>query len=181
MLESFVPAMRPIDAAVTWDVATVDLDDGPLTLNDDLTINADSIDDAGDGVDSSITINYPADLTVNISGGGHWTLDPGGSITYNGVPAVGNYLAGSDITINGTVNHTGDGRISARIDIGATGVLNILGAGLPLILGGGDETHPNTISGGTINGPGYLGIDGGTPVALHGFGTINADLGAHGA
>ena len=56
-------------------------------------------------------------------------------------------------------------------------MLNIVAAGLPLILGN-DVGGPNTIAGGTINGPGYLGIDGTT--ALHGFGTINADLGAHG-
>ena len=175
----FRKGVATINAATTWSVATVDLDDGATTLNDDLTINADSLDDLGDGVDSLITISDDARLTVNIAGGGGWTLDPAGTITYNGDAQVNHYLVGSDITINGTINHSGDGRILARIDVGASGVLNIVAAGLPLILGGGDDTaNPNTIAGGTINGPGYLGIDGFN--ALHGFGTINADLGFHG-
>ncbi len=171
------PGTATIDDAMTWNPATVDIDDGPMVLNANLTINASSIDDSGDGVDGPITISDAARLTVNLSGGGEWTLDPTGIIAYNGDAGVNHYLAGSDIAVNGTINHTGDGRILARIDIGATGVLNILGAGLPLILGSGLGS-PNTIAGGTINGPGYLGLDSDT--TLRGFGTMNADFGFHG-
>ena len=164
-----------IDAATTWNVATVDLDDGNTTLNANLTINADTVEPDGDGVDNTHTISDAAQLTVNLNGGGHWTLDSGANVTYNGNAAVNNYLAGSDIAMNGTINHTGDGRVDARLDIGSTGVVNILTAAEPLRLSGGDNTTtPNTISGGTINGPGILGADTGT--ALHGHGTIGADV-----
>lgn len=162
---------------------TFDLDgdsgDESVTLSSDLVLNVASIDDDGDGVDGTITIADDARLTVNLTGGGSWTLDPGGIITYNGDAGVNHYLAGSDIAVKGTINHSGDGRILARIDIRASGVLNSLSAGLPLILGGGDDSsNPNTIAGGTINGPGYLAIDGNQE--LRGYGTINADFGFHG-
>jgi hypothetical protein len=166
------PGTATIADATTWNVTTVNLDDGNHTLNDVLTINADSIDNSGDGFDTAITIADAAGLAVNIGGGGSWTVDAAGSITYNGNPAVNNYLLGSDIRMNGTINHNGDGRTNARLDIGSTGVININTAGEPLRLNGGNDTiNPNTIAGGTIQGPGILAADGGR--ALHGFGTIS--------
>ena len=59
-----------------WGVANVDLDDGSTTLNANLTINADSVEPEGDGVDNTITISDATQLAVNLSGGAHWTLDP---------------------------------------------------------------------------------------------------------
>ena len=98
---------------------------------------------------------------------------PAGSLTYNGNATVNTYLAGSDIIMNGTINHNGDGRTNARLVIGSTGVININTAGEPFHLNGGnDSTNPNTIAGGTIQGVGILAADVGK--SLHGFGTINA-------
>jgi hypothetical protein len=164
-----------IDAATTWNVAQVDLDDGATTLNANLTINANTVEPDSDGVDNTHTINDARLLTVNIAGGGGWTLDAGGTIAYNGNASAESYLAGSDIAMNGTINHTGDGRIDARMEIGSSGVVNILTAAQPLRLSGGNNTtNPNTIAGGAINGPGLLGADAGA--ALHGSGTISADV-----
>ncbi len=167
-----------IAAATTWNVATVDLDDGvgtSTTLNANLTINADAIDSSGDGIDNGIAIDNAALLTVNISGGGSWAVDPAGSITYNGDATPNSFLAGSDINLNGNLNVTGDGRTDARLLIGSTSTININTAAEPLRLSGGNTTtNPNTIAGGTINGPGLLGADTGS--ALHGFGTINANV-----
>jgi hypothetical protein len=169
------PGTATIAAATTWNVATVNLDDGNLILNDLLTVNANSIDNSGDGFDTAVTIADAAGLAVNIGGGGSWAVDATGSITYNGNASINNYLLGSDIHMFGTINHNGDGRTNARLDIGSTGVININTAGEPLRLNGGnDTTNPNTIAGGTIQGPGILAADGGK--ALHGFGTISTTV-----
>ena len=163
-----------IAAATTWNVDTVDLDDGNTTLNANLTINADRVEIDADGVDGTHTINDGTLLTINVTPGA-WRFDSTGVIVYNGNASTETYLAGSDVSVNGTINHTGDGRIDARLDVGSTGVVNILTAGEPLRLSGGNNMNdPNRIVGGTINGPGILGADGGT--ALHGCGTIGADV-----
>jgi hypothetical protein len=177
---TFRKGAATIAAATTWNVAKVDLDDGSTTLNANLTINADTVEPDGDGVDSTITIADATQLAVNLSGGASWTLDSGGIINYNGNAVADTYLSGSDLAMNGTINHVGDGRTNARLDIGSTGVVNIQTAGQPLRLNGGNNTtNPNTISGGTISGPGILGADSGR--ALHGFGTISADIDFDGA
>lgn len=163
-----------INAATTWNVANVDLDDGNTTLNANLTINADSLEPDGDGVDGIHTINDGTLLTVNLTTPG-WRLDSGGVIDYNGNATAETYLAGSDVLVHGTIDHTGDGRVDARLDIAASGIVNINTAGEPLRLSGGNNTTtPNRISGGSINGPGILAADAGS--ALHGFGTIAADV-----
>jgi hypothetical protein len=169
------PGTATIAANTTWNVATADLDDGTITLNANLTVNADSIDDAGDGVDGTINISDTALLTVNMSGGGNWVVDGPGRINYTGNATPNSYLDGSDLLLNGILTHTGDGRIDARLTIGQTGVVDIATIGEPLRLSGGNTSgNANRIAGGTINGPGILSADGGS--ALFGFGTINADV-----
>ncbi len=165
-----------IAAPTTWNVAVVDLDDGTTTLNEDLTILATAIEDApDDGLDAVITISDTRLLTVIIAESNSWTVDNLGVINYNGDATADSYLAGSDVAMNGTINHAGDGRIDARLDIGATGVINIYTAGEVLRLGGGNVTDdPNTIAGGVINGPGILRVESGS--SLRGFGTINATI-----
>ena len=99
----------------------------------------------------------------------------GGRITYNGDATPNTFLAGSDINLNGTLNVTGDGRTDAVLHVGNTGTVNIMTAGRPLRLSGGNLTNQrNSIAGGTINGPGNLGADDLT--ALVGHGTINATV-----
>ena len=166
-----------IASSTTMDVATVDLDDGDMTINNGatLTVNADSIDDTGDGIDRTITISDTGRLAVNISGGGAWTVDGGGRISYVGNASVGTFLAGSNIKMNGTLNVTGDGQTNAVLNIGSTGTVNIQTAGQPLRLARGNlTTNANTLDGGTINGPGLLNAS--TGRALRGKGTINADV-----
>jgi len=162
-----------ISAATTWNVAVVDLDDGSTTLNANLTINANAIDISGDGLDAAgaITIADAAALTVNIAAGGSWAVDPGGMITYNGNAAVNTYLAGSDIIINGTLNHNGNGRTDARLDVGGT--VN-LAAGAMLDLRGGGLVTENRVIGGTINGPGAIHLE--SNHVLVGYGTVNANV-----
>jgi len=113
-------------------------------------------------------------LTVNLDDpSAEWTVNSVGILNLENDRVEATLLAGSDVNLNGTVNVTGDVRTDARVDIGGT--VNVLMAGEPLRLSGGNLTNdPNTIVGGTINGPGILGADSGS--ALHGFGTINADV-----
>ena len=113
-------------------------------------------------------------LTVNLdSATAEWTLNAQGVMNLVNDTAAATLLAGSDVNLNGTVNVTGDVRTTARVDVGGT--VNINTVGEPLRLAGGNDTSdPNTIAGGTINGPGILGAD--TGKALHGFGTINASI-----
>ncbi|MAT73253.1 MAG: hypothetical protein CMJ58_27525 [Planctomycetaceae bacterium] len=92
---TFGKGSATIAAPTTWNVACVDLDDGPTTINADLTINADRLEEGTDGVDATHSINKDARLTVNVTDG-QWTLDDGGAILYNGDSALHAYLAGSE-------------------------------------------------------------------------------------
>src|SRR5262245_53337485 len=77
----------------------------------------------------------------------------GGIINFVNGTTTAVKVSGSDATFNGTVNVTGDVQFDARVAIGGT--VNINTGGEPLQLNGGDNaTAPNTIAGGTINGPG---------------------------
>lgn len=115
-------------------------------------------------------------LSVNLDDpNAEWTVVSVGIVNLVNDNTVAVLLAGSDVNLNGTLNVTGEVRSNARIDIGGTGVVNILTAAEPFRFNGGNNTNdPNTIAGGTINGPGLLGADG--TRALHGFGTINAAI-----
>jgi len=125
-----------IAGSTTWDVATVDIDDGTTTINNGatLTVNTDAIDSSGDGIDSTITIADTGRLTINLSAG-NVVYDSAATINYNGNAVVSNFLNGSDIDFNGTMNITGDGRSTARLNIGSTGEINLLTAGDGLRLG----------------------------------------------
>ena len=132
-----------------------------------------------DGEDDVIEISDDSRLIVNIAESGHWTLNPGGTITYNGDANIELYLDGSPILVNGTINHNGDGRVQTRLDIGSSGIVNILTANEALVMAGGNNTtSPNTMAGGTINGPGYLDLS--AARVLLGFGSINADVNVFG-
>ncbi len=169
---------------------TVDLDNSylPVTpafandtvLNADLTINAATMADYGNrgnffGTDnfSEIFIADSVTLTVNLDNpNDEWTVNSNGRIDYSGVGGVHDFLAGSDVNMNGILNVTGEGRSAARLDIGGT--INSLTPGAGFVLGGGSTSDPNRLEGGVINGPGPLRAE--TAKALHGFGTINTDV-----
>ncbi|TWT94037.1 hypothetical protein Pla108_37490 [Botrimarina colliarenosi] len=171
----------------TWGVDTIDLDDGTTTVNNGaaLTINANSIDDSGDGIDTTITVEDTGSLTVNLAGGGDVVFDNAGRLNYNGnasgnlflpAPAGGSALrfdSGSQLNV------TGDGTSNARIKLSG-GALNINSVGEDFRLQGGTLVAgaTNEIDGGVINGPGELQISSGA--ALRGSGVINASINADG-
>lgn len=113
----------------------------------------------------SVTLDNPAD---------EWTLNAPGVLSLTNDAAEATLLSGSAVNISGTVNVTGDVRIDARLDLGATSTVNINTAGEPLRLSGGTLANPNMIVGSTITGPGQLAAD--TDTALHGAGTIETSI-----
>ncbi|MEM9354014.1 MAG: hypothetical protein AAGA92_13450, partial [Planctomycetota bacterium] len=181
-----------IEEATTIDMVggTVDLDNSfeppfPAFANDtninaDLTINAATMADYGNQ-GFFITLNLSdmviadgATLTVNLDNpNDEWTVNSVGRVTYNGDATADTFLAGSDVNMDGVLTVNGDGRSTARLDIGGT--VNVNTAGEGLTLDGGDQAaDPNTIAGGTINGPGAIRAE--FNRTLRGFGTINADI-----
>ena len=177
-----------VNEAVTLNMVggTVDLDGTDSTgefINVDapLTINAATMSSFGKsnlGGTNTLDINNSLGtgvMTVNLDNpNAEWTLNAQGVMNLVNDNTDATLLAGSDVNLNGTVNVTGDVRMTARVDIGG-GAVNINTAAQPLRLAGGDDAlDPNTIAGGTIAGSGLLGAD--TGKALHGFGTINTGI-----
>lgn len=149
--------------------------DAPLAINALAMANFGRAN--GGGGTNTLDINNSVGagaLTVNLDDAeAEWTLNGPGVMNLVNDNTEATLLAGSDVNINGTVNVTGDVRVTARLDIG--GIININTAGQPLRLGGGNAGPDiNTISGATISGVGLLGAD--TGKRLQGFGTITADI-----
>lgn len=179
-----------VNEAVTLNMTggTVDLDgldntgdtvniDAPMTINA-ATMSAFGRANGGGGV-NTLDINNSVGLgtlTVNLdSAAVEWTLNSQGVMNLVNDNTEATLLAGNAINLNGTVSVTGDVRSTARLDFGSTAAVNIITAGQPLRLGGGNGAPDfNTISGATISGAGQLGAD--TGKRLQGYGTINADL-----
>jgi hypothetical protein len=159
-------------------IAEAILVDAPLTINAAMLRSYGSNHTSG-GNNELLVRNNNSDtgvLTVNLDGAdSEWTLNSPGLMRLINDNTPATLLVGSDVNLNGRVTVDGDVRTTARVNIGSTGVVNITTASEPLRLAGGDNTNdPNTIAGGTINGPGILGAD--TGRALYGFGAINADI-----
>jgi hypothetical protein len=165
-----------VDAATTLNVAIVDLDAGDWTFNAATVINANNLETGGTndvGNNQVFTIANTGSLTINLPNAtDFWRLDTNGDMIYNGDAAIGTFLQGNDIEIDGDFDINGQGRTTARL-VNISSQVDIAAAGR-LQLGGGNLTDVNTIAGGTINGPGTLGADNGH--SLHGFGTINAPI-----
>ncbi len=126
-------------------------------------IEVDNLNAGSSGI-LTVSLDNPSD---------EWTLNSAGVIDLLNDKVAATLLAGSAINLNGNVRVTGDVRSTARLDI--AGVIDILTANSPFHLAGGNlTTQQNTISGGTINGPGILGADSGCSLA--GFGTIQAGI-----
>ena len=170
---------------------SVDLDNSflalPLFANDtninaNLTINAATMANYGNSGFfgaanfSDMNIADAATLTVNLdSASSEWNVVPVGIINYNGNASANTFLAGSNINLNGTLNVTGDGRTDAQMDIGGT--VNILTAAEAFRLSGGNlTTNTNRLTGGTINGPGALAADAGTPCMVLALSTRTCSL-----
>lgn len=182
---SFTGAVN-FNEAVTFDMSGGSIDmDGSDAIGDLIAVNAPvvmnlaSLQTFGkvNGVGTNVlNIDGAAGsgfLNVNLDNpASEWTLNGPGVLNLISNATASTLLAGSAANLNGTVNVTGDVRSAARLDIGGT--VNILSVGEPLRLNGGDFANPNTLVGGTINGPGPLGADTGT--ALTGFGTIATNV-----
>lgn len=179
----FKKGIATILTDTTWDVATVDIDDGSTTVNNNasLVVNTDSIDNAGDGIDNDITVEDSGQLTLNLSSGADVVFEGNAQLIYNGniisstfLPAPANgsalrFAGNSSLVVNG------DGTSDARIKLNG-GSIVINDAAEDFRMNGGSQIAGNTneISGGTINGPGELQIASGR--ALRGNGTINAQV-----
>jgi len=152
--------------------------DANLTINVATMLSYGAIQSfGGPATFSELDIADTATLTVNLDNPkDEWTVTNVGIVNYNGNFSVNTFLAGSDLNMNGTLNVTGDGRVAARLDIGGT--INITGNGADegLRLNGGTLANPNRLVGGTINGNAQGPLKADTSRALHGFGTINAEV-----
>ncbi len=148
-----------------------------------------------DGIENTANVNkFDGTLNINNAGllltpGGVFTVDllarsaewnlagtanldgsvPGTPPLVTGIPTM---LAGSKISITGTLNMQDRGAVAAPINL--TGTINTADADSMIYLTGGTIAAPNTIASGVISGPGTLAsIDG---HALTGFGTISAKI-----
>lgn len=112
-------------------------------------------------------------LTINLPGDTQWILNAGTGLYLVNDSVAATLLSGSDITINGGINVTGDVRCDARLDI--NGSVYIGTAGQPFRLSAGNLMDElNTLNGGLINGPGLLGAD--DLAGLKGHGVIETDI-----
>jgi hypothetical protein len=158
-----------VDAPLTVNAATFANYGSSKTFMGNTTLSNLNVD--SDGATGSLTVNLDAPHA-------EWTVAPAGIVNLTNDNIAATLLAGSDVNLNGTVNVAGNVRTDARVDIGGT--INILTAGSTLRLSGGDQvSDPNTIVGGTVNGPGLLLVEPGS--ALVGFGTIDADVDCDGS
>jgi hypothetical protein len=148
--------------------------DAPVLMNLASLQSFGKVNESGSNLLEIDQIAGTGSLTVNLDDpAAWWTLNAPGVLGLINGNTAATLLAGADIRLNGRLDITGDVRTTARVDIGGT--VNLLTAGEPLRLGGGAiGSDPNTLAGGTINGPGLLGCDTGTSLA--GFGTIGADI-----
>ncbi len=165
-----------VNLATTFNVATLDIDAGDWLFQAATVINANNVETGGSndvGNGQVLTIANNGGLTINLPNAtDFWRLDTNGDLIYNGDAALGTFLQGNDVEIDGDFDINGQGRTTARL-VNISSQVDIAAAGR-LQLGGGNLTDVNTIAGGTINGPGTLGADNGH--SLHGFGTINAAI-----
>ena len=141
------------------------------TLNSDLTLNVKGIEDrtTNNTFNGTLNINNPASLTV-FTEDGSWTM--GGTMNLNQNGHANSFLVrGDDINISGQVTVTDAAAIGAAAHI--SGTVTLGDASYFLQLGGSN----NTLSGGTIVGPGRLAAVGNTSDnSLTGYGTISANI-----
>ena len=162
-----------VNAATTIDVSEYNMDgDGssPITLNADLTINADSIDTGNNVFNGMISINDAfSQLTINTPAS--WTM--AGTMNVNhAVNSANTSIAGQDFVMAGVTNVNAWTGWAARATV--TGTVNVNLAGDVFSMNGGDAVNTNIIDGGLITGPGRLSI--GTSKRLVGNGTISTAL-----
>jgi len=166
-----------VSGATTIDMATYDMDgfsgSTALTLDADLTLNVDQLDEGNNRFDGTLTINNPGRLIVHTTAGS-WQMDGQMALDQNG--HANQYLVvGDDMAVTGSVSITGATAIGCTADI--SGTVTLGDAGDLFQLGGSG----NTLSGGDIVGPGTLVALGSTGSGLTGHGSISADVDFTGA
>lgn len=163
---------------------TVDLDGADLVgntvaINQNLVINAATMDSFGDNVPigtNVLQLNNAANLTVNLTDpNAEWTLTAQGELDINTLGGMlgGGGIQGSDFNMAGAASISGNSIWNARTDISGTVTI---AAASSLNLRGGDLTSANVnrLEGGTINGAGAVNAL--ANEGLFGFGTIDADI-----
>lgn len=158
-----------LGASVDWSIS-----------NADLILNVDSVESVGTGgtFNGTITVDSgsivaPASLTINLTGGGEWTM--AGVLNTNGTAdpfIVATLGAGTPFNLTGTANVSGNNSWGSRVDI--SGTVNTADANATVRLTGGSIADPNRLLGGTITGPGTVSATAND--ALVGNGTIDADI-----
>jgi len=162
-----------VNAATTIDVSEYNMDgDGSssITLDADLTVNADNIDTGNNIFNGTLNINDAfSQLTMNTPA--FWTM--AGTMNVNHpVNSANTSIAGQDFVMSGTTNINAWTGWSARATV--TGTVNVNLVGDVFSMSGGDAVNTNIIDGGLITGPGRLSI--GTSKRLVGNGTISTAL-----
>ncbi|WP_428306920.1 beta strand repeat-containing protein [Lacipirellula sp.] len=181
LFQRTVNFIDPVTLNMIGGVVDLDGDDATgdvITVFAPITIKAAELSDFGRSnamgglnvIDVQSDFGFGA-LTVQLDGPtAHWTLNPEGVLKLTNDRNRQTLLAGSDVTLRGTVQASGDVQLDARVSI--EGSINIAMAGEPLALNGGDQGFvPNRIAGGVVAGAGLLGAN--ADRALYGFGTIN--------
>lgn len=180
-----------VNEATTLDMTggTIDLDGvdsvGDLiSVNAALTLKAAALTsfgrtNAGGGVNvihvDALSAGSTGSLTVNLDDpNGAWTINPQGTLALSNTNALATLLAGSDVTLNGSLNVAGMAGTAARIDLAGVANLTTAFPNGGLFLQGGSLAQPNRIENGLVNGPGALRASSGR--AMSGYGTINARI-----
>ena len=153
------------DTNVTW------------TLNDELTVNTDSIDSSGNHFDGQFTINHataatPAKLTINLPGSDRWTVDTASNLIITGkTTSFASTIDGSDFILEGTAAITDLVAWDARALIRGAIIIN---ADSNLRILGGSIAEPYVIEGAIVSGLGTLSTIGDR--ALVGHGSLATDV-----
>lgn len=121
-----------------------------------LVVNAESLDAFGKANTSGTnTISIDATTTsgslqVNLDDpAASWTINSEGVINLRSASAVTNILSGSPLDLHGTMNVSGQARLTTRLNVGPTGRLNLNGdaylqaAGIESELGGSVHVTPS--------------------------------------
>ncbi|QDU70947.1 hypothetical protein [Mucisphaera calidilacus] len=168
-------ANATVNSATVIEVARYDMDGAAINnttvaINAPLTINSESIERTGTNNDynDSIVISPAGSLTVN-------TLEPWSITGAFDIDATGKttpVLDGQDVAINGTATVDGNALIEAIVDIG--GAITLTDGTAYFMLQEGHFFSPNLISGGTVDGTGFLAAR--HSASLFGYGEIASKI-----
>jgi hypothetical protein len=164
-----------VNGNVTLSTTIADLDgnNGSTTINVNngtFSVNTSFLDDNNNFFDGTINVIFGAKFAPDVDGTS-WNLR--GTLNLGGVDGFLTLpLAGDDVNVlnTGTISVDGPVRIEAVVHLNG-GSIQTADALTDVIL----STASNTISGGSVDGPGQLSASSG--VELRGFGTINTSIG----